>query len=72
MAEGYVEHNPLDGIAFKPPTAPPIEPYTREHKEKFLAVLDYDWKIAKTLRQRMLAARDKAITCLFFESGLRL
>ena len=72
MAEGYVEHNPLDGIAFKPPTAPPIEPYTREHKEKFLAVLDYDWKIAKTPRQRMLAARDKAITCLFFESGLRL
>jgi len=67
-----LEHNPLDGIVFKPPKDPPIEPYQREHKKKFLAVLDHDWKVAKTPRQRMLAARDKAIVCLFFESGLRL
>jgi len=72
MAEGYVEHNPLDGIVFKPPKDPPIEPYQREHKEKFLAVLNHDWEVARTPRQRMLAARDKAITCLFLESGLRL
>lgn len=72
ITEGYLEHNPLDGIVFKPPKDPPIEPYQREHKKKFLAVLDHDWKVAKTPRQRMLAARDKAIVCLFFESGLRL
>jgi len=71
-AEGYLEQNPLDGIVFKAPKDPPIEPYQLEHKDKFLAVLDHDWKVAKTLRQRMLAARNRAIVCLFFESGLRL
>jgi len=70
--EGYLEHNPLDGIRFKAPKDPPIEPYQPEHKNKFLAVLDYDWKVAKTPRQKMLAARDKAILCLFVESGMRL
>jgi len=70
--EGYLENSPLDGIVVKPPKEPPIEPYKSEHKEKFLAVLDHDWRIAKTSRQKMLAARDKAILCLLFESGLRL
>ena len=72
IAEGYIEHNPLDGIMFKPPKDPPIEPYSHEHKEKFLAVLENDWKVARTTRQRMLAARDKAVISLFLESGLRL
>lgn len=67
-----MEHNPLCGVIFRAPKGPPIEPYKPEHKEKFLAILDDDWKVAKTPRQKMLAARDKAITCLFFESGLRL
>lgn len=71
-AEGYMEHYPLDGIVFRPPKDPPIEPYKQEHKDKFLAILDDDWKFAKTSRQKMLAARDKAVICLFFESGLRL
>lgn len=70
--EGYLENSPLDGIVVKPPKEPPIEPYTVEHEDKLIAVLDHDWKVAKTPRQRMLAARDKAIVCLFFESGLRL
>ncbi len=70
--EGYLENSPLDGIVVKPPKEPPVEPYKPEHKEKFFAVLDYDWKVASTPRQRMLAARDKAIICMLFESGLRL
>ena len=70
--EGNIEHNPLDGMVFKPPKEPPIEPYQPEHRDKFFAVLDHDWKVAKTPRQKMLAARDKAIVCLFLESGLRL
>jgi site-specific recombinase XerD len=71
-AERHVEQNPLVGIVFRPPRDAPIEPYNQEHIEKLFAVLDYDWKVAKTPRQKMLAARDKAIICLFFESGLRL
>lgn len=71
-AERYVDHNPLTGIVFRPPKDAPIEPYKPEHKEKIFSVLDYDWKVAKTPRQKMLAARDKAVVCLFFESGLRL
>jgi len=70
--EGYLEHNPLDGIRFKAPEDPTIEPYQLEHKNKFLAVRDYGWKVAKTPRQKMLATRDKAILCLFVESGVRL
>jgi len=71
-AEGYLDHNPLENIRFRPPKDPAIEPYSQEHKEKFFAVLNYDWKVAKTPRQKMLAARDRAILCLLFESGLRL
>lgn len=67
-----MEQNPLAGIVFRPPRYAPIEPYNPEHKDKFFSVLDYDWKIAKTPRQKMLAARDKAVLCLLFESGLRL
>jgi integrase/recombinase XerC len=72
ILEGYANNDPLDGISFRPPKDPPIEPYNPDHKEKLFAVLDYDWKTAKTPRQKMLAARDKAVVCLFFESGLRL
>lgn len=72
MEEGYISHNPLDGIVFRAPKDPPIEPYKQEHKEKFLSIVDYDWKVAKTPRQKMLAARDKGVVCMLFESGLRL
>lgn len=72
QTERYMEQNPLNGIVFRPPKDSPIEPYTPEHKDKLFAVLDFDWKVAKTPRQKMLAARDKAVICLFFESGLRL
>jgi site-specific recombinase XerC len=71
-SERHIERNPLSGIVFRSPKDAPIEPYNPDHIEKLFAVLDFDWKVAKTQRQKMLAARDKAIISLFFESGLRL
>jgi len=35
-------------------------------------VLEHDWRVARTARQKMLAARDDAILKLFSESGVRL
>ncbi|PIU55018.1 MAG: hypothetical protein COS88_05815, partial [Chloroflexi bacterium CG07_land_8_20_14_0_80_51_10] len=72
VKEGYMEKSPIDEIVLKPPQPPPIEPYHPEHIIRMLKVLDYDWQIAKTPRQRMLAARNRAIFPLFLESGLRL
>ena len=69
--EGYLEQNPLDGINLKPPQDTPVEPYRPEHIQRMIDVLDHDWKIARTPRQKMLAARDKAVLLLFLESGLR-
>jgi site-specific recombinase XerD len=37
-----------------------------------MKVLEHDWRVASTSRQRMLAARDRVILFLFLESGLRL
>jgi site-specific recombinase XerD len=72
VSEGLVDNNPLDGIALKQPQPTPVEPYRREHIDKMLAVTDYDWKVATTNRQRMLAARNRALLLLGLESGLRL
>ena len=49
-AEGYLEHSPLDGIVFKPPKDPPIEPYCQS-----ISIV-----CSKTQRQKTLAGRDKA------------
>ena len=62
----------LNGIALISPPPIPIEPYHSSHIDAILKVLEFDWKHAKTQRQRMLAARNKAIFILFLESGLRL
>lgn len=62
----------MEGITLRAPKDPPVEPYRSEHIDRMLAVLDHDWKVAATPRQRMLAARDRAILFLFLESGLRL
>jgi len=70
--ERYLEQNPLDGIVLKRPKAAPIEPYEREHIDAFVKVLDYDWQVATTQRQKMLAARNKAILFLLLDSFIRL
>jgi len=70
--EGYLEQNPIDGIVLKPAKTAPIEPYKPEHIDAFVKVLDYDWQVAITTRQKMLAARDRAALFLFLESFIRL
>ncbi len=72
IQERHFEQNPMDGIELKPPKDPPVEPYRTEQIASLFKVLDHDWQVATTERQRMMAARDKAILCLFLESGLRL
>lgn len=70
--EGYLKENPIDQIKLAEPKPTPIDPYHPEHISRMLKVLDHDWKVASTARQRMLAARDRAVLLLFLESGLRL
>lgn len=72
VKEGYLERSPMDGIKLKAPQAAPIEPYRQEHIQQMLNVLDHHWRVAATHRQKMLAARAKAMLILFLESGLRL
>ncbi|MFO8100843.1 MAG: tyrosine-type recombinase/integrase [Dehalococcoidia bacterium] len=72
VSEGYLERNPMDGVVLKQPPTPAVEPYQPEHLNRMLKVLDEDWRNAMTPRQKMLAARDRAILYLFLESGLRL
>jgi site-specific recombinase XerD len=71
VCEGYLERNPMDEISLKAPKAPPIEPYRAEHIQRMIEILLHNWEVAKTPRQRMLAARDLAVLLLFLESGLR-
>jgi len=70
--EGYLGQNPIDGIVLKPPTNAPIEPYKPEHIDDFVKVLDHDWQTATTARQKMLAARDRAVLFLLMDSFIRL
>jgi len=72
VKEGYLERNPIDSIELKPLKSAPIEPYKPEHIDAFVKILDYDWHVAKTARQKMLAARDKAVLFLLLDSFIRL
>ena len=72
VKEGYLQGNPMKGIVLNAPQPTPIEPYRAEHIDRILKVLDYDWQVAGTQRQKMLVARNRAIFLLFLESGLRL
>ena len=56
----------------KPPTAAAIEPYKPQYIDAFAKVLNHDWQVATTTRQKMLAARDKAVLFLFLDSFIRL
>jgi site-specific recombinase XerD len=72
VKEGYLESSPVKSLVLKAPQPAPIEPYHPEHISRMLKVLDHEWQTAKTQRQKMLAARNRAIFLLFLESGLRL
>lgn len=72
MKEGYLSHSPMDSIDLKRPKDRPIEPWHPEHIDRMFEVLEHDWKVARTPRQQILAARDHAILSLFLESFIRL
>ncbi len=72
FSEKYIKQNPIDGIILRPPKAAPIEPYKPEHIEAFLKILDHEWQVATTTRQKMLAARNRAVLMLFLDSFIRL
>ena len=72
VKEGYLGHSPMDGVEMKRPKDRPIEPWRPEHIDRMFELLDHDWKVSRTPRQRMLAARDQAVFSLFLESFIRL
>lgn len=71
VKEGYLENNPMDEVIIARPEPSPIEPYRPDHIERMLKLLDFNWHNARTQRQKMIAARDRAVLILFLESGLR-
>jgi|GEM_PF-2049901 len=70
--EGYLKHNPISSLELKCPPHRPVEPWQPEHIRQMFKVLDHSWKTARTIRQRMLAARNHAVVSLFLESFIRL
>jgi len=72
LNERYIDQDPVDGIILRPSDAAPIEPYKSEHIGTFLRVLEHDWRVATTSRQKMLAARNRAVLSLFLDSFIRL
>jgi site-specific recombinase XerD len=72
VGERYLKQNPADTIVLRQPKAAPVEPYKPEHIGAFLKVLDHEWQTATTTRQKMLAARNRAVLLLFLDSFIRL
>jgi len=72
VKEGYLSRSPIDSIEVKRPRDRPIEPWRPQHINRMFDVLEHDWKVARTHRQKMLAARDHAVLSLFLESFIRL
>jgi integrase/recombinase XerD len=70
--ERYLAQNPMDSIVLRLPKPAPIEPYQAEHIDAFVKVLDHDWQVASTARQKMLAARNRAVLFLLLDSFIRL
>jgi len=67
VEENYLKSSPLSTIHFKPPSAPPVEPYSREELKRLLAVCDLDIRTGA----RFTGLRNKAMLLLFLDSGLR-
>jgi len=67
VEEGYLKSSPLSTIHFKPPSAPPVEPYSREELKRLLAVCDLDTRTGA----RFTGLRNRAMLLLFLDAGLR-
>lgn len=56
MKEGYLSRSPMEGVELRRLKDRPIEPWRPEQIDRMFQVLNHDWKVARTPRQRMLAA----------------
>jgi len=63
VEEGYIEKSPM--ATMKPPRLPEtmVKPFTREQMNQLIECWD---------DTRFLGARNKAIICMFYDTGLRL
>lgn len=68
IQERLIDDNLVRDIHFKAPPPPPIQPYTLDELNRFLAICEYDMKN----RSSFIGLRNKAILLLFLDSGLRL
>lgn len=68
MEEGLLAANPMDGIRYKSPPPPAVQPYEVEELKKLLAICELDIRTGS----RFIGMRNKAILLLFIDSGLRL
>jgi site-specific recombinase XerD len=67
MEESYLKSSPLSTIHFKSPSAPPVQPYSREELKRLLAVCDLDIRTGA----RFTGLRNKSMLLLFVDTGLR-
>lgn len=67
VEEGYLKSSPLSTVHFRPPSPPPVEPYSREELRRLLAICDLDIRTGA----RFTGLRNKAMLLLFLDSGLR-
>jgi site-specific recombinase XerD len=68
IEEGLLQKSPMDGIHFRAPPPPPIQPYELEELKRFLALCELDIRTGA----RFIGMRNKAMLLLFIDSGLRL
>jgi len=67
VEEGLLEKSPVNGLRFKAPPPPPIQPYNLDELKRLLAICELDIKT----RARFCGLRNKGMILLFLDSGLR-
>jgi len=67
VEEGLLEKSPAKDIHFKPPSSPPIQPYSIEELKRFPAVCELDIRTGTPF----IGLRNKAVLLLFIDTALR-
>ncbi len=67
VEEGFLELSPLAKTHFKPPSSPPVEPFTLDELKRLLAVCELDIRSGA----RFIGLRNRTMLLLFLDSGLR-
>lgn len=68
IEEGLLTSSPMDGVRYKSPPPPAIQPYDLEDLRRLLSLCELDIKTGS----RFIGMRNKAVLLLFIDSGLRL